>query len=91
MDYLPEEYENFPGILVPQKAYRPPNGQAAAFIPLEPIRFSVNGNLGLHLITAFNLPIPVLDNAGDIVTLSTTNDRAALRIFVSRRSLRVPC
>ncbi|EKM52700.1 uncharacterized protein PHACADRAFT_211919 [Phanerochaete carnosa HHB-10118-sp] len=80
MDYdgLPMDV-NLSGIVVPQQVFPRPAGQND-FIPLPPIRFFVNGSLGLNLQSAL-VPDNVLDNAATAPILSLNNDRAALRIL----------
>lgn len=80
MDY-PENVESLPGVLVPQQVYPQPPGQQDVSL-LPSLRFFMNGQPGLHLQTARDVPLhAILDNAAEPCMLSTTNNTATLRIL----------
>lgn len=77
------------GIVVPQKVFSA-RGQMD-WVPLPPIQFRVNGQLGLRLRDALRYQaartIPGLQDEGENPTLSNTSIRVTMRIQVSTLTL----
>ena len=87
-DYEPHVQAALPGLVVPQRVHVPPPGPHM-FQRLPSLQFFVKNVAGVRLADALNPPINGLHNAVSIPMLSTTTNRVALRILVSRSRLAI--